>query len=224
MKEHLFLSLIAIALVGCSSAKYTVHDLQPLRISFWNNVNLSNLSESEFQFEFSKAKAACKVESLKLTIPSPSCVQPPKSDCTGLSGFELGFCRSFVPPVKCDYTAVNYAKRAQEEIYSNCLISKGWQLDWREGTGSDTSGGRFEYVAFNNEAQFFIKLNSVKKIGTKYMAVVRETSKVNARSSYQGVYVIDTESNTLTVDNGKAIYIESNSVAAILLARMKDLV
>ncbi|QQD21248.1 hypothetical protein GJQ54_05415 [Oceanospirillaceae bacterium ASx5O] len=73
------------------------------------------------------AESQCLMEAHKITVPSPSCVQPPKMSCQGQTGFALGFCNAYSPPTNCDYSAVNSAKQAQYEIMNSCMFLKGWE-------------------------------------------------------------------------------------------------
>lgn len=88
------------------------------------------VSESELRHEFIVATNTCKIEALKIPVPSPSCTQPPRKDCTGLSGFARGFCLGYTPQRQCDYSATNTARRAQVEIYESCMILRGWEKVW----------------------------------------------------------------------------------------------
>ena len=88
----------------------------------WNNpelyqkVRLGKMTNAELTYESTIAKNTCKIESLKIPIPSPSCTQPPRQDCTGLGGFALGYCQGNTPQPRCDYSATNAARDAQIEI------------------------------------------------------------------------------------------------------------
>ena len=123
--------------------------------------------------------------------------------------------------MKCDYSAVNMAKSDRYEIFTNCMISKGWQLESKPAPGGDSSGGVFEYVAYDNNNEFFIKEGTVERNDNVYTAVVRQSSKDGKSISYQGFYVFDTYQNTLTVDNESPVYINKGSAAEFILRRLK---
>jgi len=143
-----FILVLLLTITGCSSATYTRHNLGPLEGEFWVNRSLS-LNQPKLNFELSKIKGSCNMECHKLPVPSPSCVQPPKQDCTGMTGFALGFCRSNTPSMKCDYSSVNIAKQARSEIFYSCMSANGWQLEKLPIQASDSLGGLFEYVAYD---------------------------------------------------------------------------
>ena len=218
----LTVTISAFLLVGCSTT-YKKYNFGELGENYWNNHAFLHLSRSEFQLEFSKVKGACNVEAYKLHVPSPSCVQPPQQVCTGKTGFALGFCRSQIPSMQCDYSSVNIAKQARNEIYNSCMQANGWQLEWVRGAGTDVSGGIFEYVAFDNNNEYFIRLYSVARSGDLYFAVIRQSAKNSSGKSYQGVYVFNIKDNTLKVDNENPVKIEKGSAAEFLLKRVKQL-
>lgn len=218
--KHISIMILSILLAGCATT-YKSYQFGSLTNSHWNNYSLRDLPAADFQLEFSKIKGGCNVEAYKLPVPSPSCVQPPKNDCTGMTGFALGFCRGFTPSMKCDYSAVNIAKSARTEIFTNCMISKGWQLETKAGLGGDSSGGYFEYVAYDNNNEYFVKKGTIRKSGAIYSAVVRRNKKGSSSNSYQGVYYFDTASNTLKVDSALPVAIAKDSAAVIILKRLK---
>jgi hypothetical protein len=102
----------------------------------WTNDDLSaqrdsgSISTEQAQHEFTVVSSKCRIEALRIPIPSPSCTQPPRQDCAGMTGFALGFCRSFIPPPQCDYSSVNAAKSAQFEVFESCLTLNGWRKVW----------------------------------------------------------------------------------------------
>lgn len=213
--------MLSISLSGCVTT-YKTYEFGPLTNSYWNNYSLNDLPPTEYQLEFSKNKGECNVEAYKLQVPSPSCVQPPKNDCSGKTGFALGFCQSHTPSMKCDYSAVNIAKAARNEIFTNCLIAKGWQLKTKLGPGSDSSGGTFEYVAYDNNYEYFVKKGTINKNDSIYSAVVRRNKKGNSLDSHQGVYFFDVSKNTLKVDNESPVVFASTSAAEFILKRLKE--
>lgn len=210
-------------LSGCATTYQTVQ-LDSLGESYWTNSQLLHLQSSDFQLEFSKVKGKCNVEAYKLPVPSPSCVQPPRQDCTGLTGFALGFCQSHTPQMKCDYSGVNAAKNARVEIFSSCMQASGWILQKKNGQGADISGGRFEYVAYDNTNNYYVKLGTIIKQGSVYSAIVRKVSKTNSNESYQGRFYFDISNNILTVDDGAPSLINEGSAATFLLTRIKQLI
>ncbi len=212
--------IISLLVVGCATT-YKTYQFGPLTNSYWNNYSLTDLPATEYQLEFSKTKGECNVEAYKLQVPSPSCVQPPKANCTGKTGFALGFCQSYTPPMKCDYSAVNIATAARNEIFTNCMISKGWQLEKKSGPGSDSSGGVFEYVVYDNDNEFFVKNGTISKNGPIYSAVVRRNKKGSTSDSYQGIYCFDVRNNTLKIDNEPPVVIPAGSAAEFILKRLR---
>jgi hypothetical protein len=215
--------VFCLFLSGCGSTQFQKFNLSSLGKNFWNNPEISNLSSPKFQLEFSKVKGHCKVESFKLQVPSPSCVQPPKQDCSGQTGFSKGLCQSYIPPMKCDYSSVNAAKEAQGEIFHNCMLSKGWSQHWKKGIGTDISGGLFEKVAITGNDEYFIKMGTVTKYGSIYSAIVRKVSLVNSDKSSQFVYKFNQQTNLLEVENAKGVPIQVGSAGDLLFKRVKQL-
>ncbi|WP_299262914.1 hypothetical protein [uncultured Psychrosphaera sp.] len=129
MKAFLIILLIFI-LTAC---KTTTEPAKPKGEWVWINTNLSNdstTSKLEYSKEFELTKATCSIESSKVQIPSPSCVQPPKQDCTGKTGFALGFCQSYTPKPNCDYSSVNAAQDNKRKVFESCLTLNGWERVW----------------------------------------------------------------------------------------------
>jgi len=89
------------------------------------------LSKKELKYKFIKTKNICKIDSLKVPIPSPSCYVVPAPNCAGLTGFSKGFCESQGPEEKCDYSSVNSAKNAQNEIFEACMEIEDWKKVWQ---------------------------------------------------------------------------------------------
>ncbi|SMN12049.1 hypothetical protein SPBRAN_258 [uncultured Candidatus Thioglobus sp.] len=199
----------SLILSSCQTfQKYTLKDT-----GYWKN---ATLAAGEIQLEFSKIKSICNVESYKLPIPSPSCVQPPRKSCAGMTGFALGLCQGYTPKMRCDYSSVNIAKQARSEIFSSCMQANGWQF-YRNGIG-----GVFEYIAYNGNYKFFIKLGSVTKSGNMYSAIIRQKPKNSSGAIHQGMYVFNTDNNTFKVDSESYINIPKGSPAEFLLNRIKD--
>jgi hypothetical protein len=217
------LLLCAMILAGCTT--YEKHTLEPLGYSYYFNPALKNLSESEFQYEFSKVKGECKMEAYKLQIPSPSCSTIPAPNCTGLTGFALGLCQGQQPYQKCDYSSVNAAEAAQTEIYENCLTAKGWDTAWKNGAGTNTSGGLFEKIGSTNDgvSDIYLKPDSIIKEGDEFKGIVRNINKYNARKSYQGYWVFNEKENWFKVDNGEKTKIPEGSAAELILNRIEEL-
>ena len=94
-------------------------------------VSTGELSKKELKYKFIETKNKCKIDSLKVAIPSPSCYVVPAPDCTGLTGFSKGFCQSQRPQEKCDYSSVNAAKNAQNEIFEACMEIEDWKKVWQ---------------------------------------------------------------------------------------------
>ena len=45
-----------------------------------------------------------------------------------MTGFAAGFCKSYTPKPRCDYTSVHAAKDAQDRVYGSCMKLKGWDV------------------------------------------------------------------------------------------------
>ena len=130
--------LLSVLITGCASQPDSQPSAppQPPGEYKWRNEQLyaqadaGIIQEAQLKHEFVLANNTCKIESLKVPVPSPSCTQPPRQDCTGLTGFALGFCRSYAPQPRCDYSSVNAAREAQSEIYNSCMVLRGWTKTW----------------------------------------------------------------------------------------------
>lgn len=94
--------------------------------------NNGELSFEEVDHLFVVAKSECTIESNKIPIPPPSCTQPPQQDCSKMSGAALGFCQSGAMSSRqnCNYSSVNAAYRAQDEVFKSCMTLKGWKEKW----------------------------------------------------------------------------------------------
>jgi hypothetical protein len=135
---------IALVLVSCAGK------VPPAPQGIWDwinpdleaSVSAGTTSRPQADHDFVVAKNTCKIEALKLPIPSPACWQPPPQDCTGKVGFDLGFCQGYRPRARCDYSAVNAARQAQDEIFRSCMSLRGWSPVWvPEGTPRLGPGG-----------------------------------------------------------------------------------
>ena len=94
----------------------------PERLSLAGSQEDLRKQEILFEREFNE----CKVEMYKIAIPAPTCTV---QDCTGKTGFALGFCQGYNP---CDYSAVNSAKNSRTEVLQACMGSKGHMLLTKE--------------------------------------------------------------------------------------------
>ena len=130
------LTTIVLILQGCSSAPKIDEVEAPKGRWLWVNPELyskqfsGEISEKEVDYKFTISKNQCKVESLQVPVPSPSCYVIPAPNCAGMTGFALGFCRSTPPREQCDYSSVNAAKDAQFEIFKACMQVDGWERKW----------------------------------------------------------------------------------------------
>tara|TARA_B110001450_G_scaffold251196_1_gene270962 strand:- start:338 stop:1045 length:708 start_codon:yes stop_codon:yes gene_type:complete len=223
---RIFLFIIVLCLSGCQTTppQKTEIVLTQLGYYYWENNEFSDLDNAKQNFELSKAKGQCDVQKFSLQIPSPSCVQPPAPDCSiHPPGFARGFCKGMgAPRPKCDYSAVNAAKRAQKNIWSSCMTASGWVSKFSNvGYGSDTTGGVFSNpVASNENAMWYVKLSSIQSSNSSISAVVRQGCKSGADtkcSPYQGVWTFYLESKTFTVDQEPQGKILPDSSASIIL-------
>lgn len=130
------LPLLSMILTGCATVGQQQEQTKPAGEFQWRNDKLysaadrGELSSSELNHEFVTAQSQCKIEALKIPVPSPSCTQPPKQDCTGKTGFSLGMCQRYVPNPRCDYSSVNAAYDAQNQVFESCMGLKGWSKIW----------------------------------------------------------------------------------------------
>lgn len=127
-----FATSIALLLLGCG----TQQAVKPSGEYKWENRELysklarGETTNSRVDHDFVIAKNTCKVDALKVPIPSPSCTQPPRQDCFGKTGFALGLCQTYTPSPQCDYSSVNAAYSAQGEIFDSCMMLQGWKKVW----------------------------------------------------------------------------------------------
>ena len=96
----------------------------------YSKLTSEQITNKEVDYIFTVARNKCKIEGLKVSIPSPSCYVVP-ANCEGLTGFARGFCRGIGPKEKCNYSSVIAAKEAQTEITEACMELNGWELQWK---------------------------------------------------------------------------------------------
>jgi hypothetical protein len=215
--------LTSTLIISSCTTNHKQYNLGKLGEYSWNNQFLKNASEDVFKTEFINIKKNCEVEVNKIPVPSPSCILPAENTCSKLTASRLGMCYS-APVQKCDYRAVNIAEQARERKFSGCMQESGWKLEWQPGSGKDISGGVFEYVAADNDNEYFIKKNSASFVNNKYTAVLRIISKDKTKKSFQGVYVFDVFNNTLQIENTEPVLMNENSAAVKLLTIIKALI
>ncbi len=224
------LLIIVLFLHGCQTTPppKTEVVLTELGHYYWENNEFSDLDTAQQNFELSKAKGQCDVQKFSLQIPSPSCVQPPAPDCSlHPPGFARGFCQGMgAPRPKCDYSAVNAAKRAQENIWDSCMTASGWVYKFSNvGYGSDTTGGVFSTpVASNQESNWYVKLSSIQSSDNIISAVVRRgciSVADTGCSPHQGIWRFYLESKTMTVDQESQVKILPDSAASIILTYLE---
>ncbi|MAE02299.1 hypothetical protein [Pseudoalteromonas lipolytica] len=160
-------TLILVSLItGCNSTSNNPNNIQPVEENVWTSPTLSKrvssgeITRSEELAIFNDSRASCKIESLKISVPSPSCVQPPRQDCSGLTGFSKGFCQSYTPPPNCDYSAQNQAYAAQKQVFDLCMNKLGFFLE-----GKSTNS-----IAAKNKPEEDIKdiVNSIPQLKLWY--------------------------------------------------------
>ena len=99
--------------------------------ALYDQANAEAITDAQLNHAFVVAKNTCKIQALQVPIPSPSCTQPPKQDCSSMAErFGKGFCKGYNPGPTCDRTAVVAAQEAQVEIYDSCMFLSGWERDW----------------------------------------------------------------------------------------------
>lgn len=139
---RIYLTAIAVALLcGCASVQKISPEEKKRRLAehkitiFWSNPELEKgvddgvIESDEYSYQYKILTAECTVQSKSISIPSPSCTQPPRQDCSGMTGFALGFCRSYTPKARCNYESVNAAYDAQHIVYQACMERNGWISD-----------------------------------------------------------------------------------------------
>jgi len=128
-------AVMCIVITGCQSPKRAKVTGEYV----WKNNDLysmkanGEITEAELDHKFIIAKSLCKIESLKVPIPSPSCSARPVTSCAGLTGLALGMCQGSQASSNnqiCDYSSVYAAQDAQIEIFASCMIISGWERIW----------------------------------------------------------------------------------------------
>jgi hypothetical protein len=213
-----FIFFLQLVLVGCAANKEI--PLGPLGKYSWENNELGTAPHPKKQSELIRSKARCNVESLKLQIPSPSCWQPQRQDCTGLTGFSAGFCRSYIPPRECDYSSVNAAKNAQKNIFISCMRVNGWRKSWKRGVGVDVSGGRFEEIGTTTKYTWYLKLGSVDIIVNNYRFIIRGVHKTDSSKSVQIMYKVNKSNHTYISEQGEEGTFIKDSIIDMVLKRL----
>lgn len=90
------------------------------------------LSAADLDRAFELSQSRCKIESMKIAVPPPSCVQRQVEGCFGLSGMALGRCQALrdsqrsLGQLACDNSAATAAYEAQDSIFENCMVVEGW--------------------------------------------------------------------------------------------------
>jgi hypothetical protein len=122
-----FVAVIGFILVaGC--AHHPSGTYQWRNDDLYAKIDSGTVSREQADHEFLIAKSACKIEALKVPVPSPSCTQVPP--CTR-TGYQLGLCAEVAATAQhCNYSSVNAATEAQGEIFESCLFLAGWRKIW----------------------------------------------------------------------------------------------
>lgn len=144
MLNCLRLLVVVGLLTGCATVEKPTGEWVWTHPELYAQAAAGEISEAELNHKFVISKSKCKIESLKIPVPSPSCTQPPRQDCTGKTGFALVFCQSYTPPQRCDYSAVNAAKNAQIEVLNSCMQLAGWNRVWQPYQESEPVASRQE--------------------------------------------------------------------------------
>lgn len=132
MKLQILIVATSLLLYGCASPPQKT---KPKGEWIWSNYPLyqqadnGEISEQEVDYRFTVDKSKCKIESLKVPVPSPSCYVVPAMDC-GSGTFSSAVCRGWGPTTDCDYSSVDIALDAREDIYIACMGLTGWQRQW----------------------------------------------------------------------------------------------
>lgn len=136
MERYLLIIFGVLFLSGCAGKQVPQSD-KPEGKFVWENPELYEklysgiISSKELDHKFIMSKNLCKIQSLQIAVPSPSCTQAPRQSCDGLTGFSAGFCSSYSPPPTCNYSSVDAAKDAQKEIFNSCMSIDGWVSVWQ---------------------------------------------------------------------------------------------
>lgn len=89
------------------------------------------ISDAELKHAFITDKNKCKIEALQVPVPSPSCSTIAPPDCSRLKGFAYGYCIGQRPRQECNYSSVDAAQNAQNEIFKSCMELGGWSQVWQ---------------------------------------------------------------------------------------------
>lgn len=93
---------------------------------------------NEYDKSLYMSQNECEIESLKIPIPSPSCVAVQRVDCLNVRQLERQECllsnnrKSNRPKVVCDYYSIEKAEASQVSVYKSCMALNGWQEVWQE--------------------------------------------------------------------------------------------
>lgn len=178
--------LVALSLMACQSTQQP--QKEPTGSWLWSNAQLeeswnkgeTTREQNGHQFFIDKAK--CEIEKLKIPIPSPSCTQAHKQDCSNLTGFAKGFCQGHSPQPQCDYSSVNAARKSQIVVFDSCLNVAGWVKRWENFADKNkkpkfgmTIGEIPQYLREQHE----IKAGALVGVVTKGMAAYYADIKPN---------------------------------------------
>ena len=84
---------------------------------------------TESRKELFEADNTCRIEALKVPVPSPACSSPPTHSCGGLTGWQLAVCQTEQErSPRCDYSSVDAAVAAQREVHTRCMALRGWRV------------------------------------------------------------------------------------------------
>ena len=128
MKRFILSLVLGVLVGGCATtAKQEPH-------GNWIWTHRTYGSGSDQNHKYVVAKNTCKIESLTIPIPSPSCVSAPAYGCEDVdyskNGFQQGFCRGQPPRLICDDSSVKSAKKAQTDVFNSCMAVEGWSARW----------------------------------------------------------------------------------------------
>ncbi len=128
--------LLLAFVVGCSSHTHKAEKPHGEYKWHYRNPDKKELSKSDLENELLMSTNACKIEALKIVAPSPSCTSSPGylQSCSGLVGFARGMCDASnsraLGRIKCDSSATDEARSNQKQIYTSCMILRGWESVW----------------------------------------------------------------------------------------------
>lgn len=217
-------ALFTLTLSGCGGNIINTPSkvqLAPFVKTKWVNASMAGASAADLHYTFKRDEAACKIEALNIPIPSPSCVQPPRQDCTGLTGFALGYCQSNTPAPRCDYSSVNAAKNAQKEVQQNCMYLAGWSIQSSPGPGSDSRGGLFTLAATGEGKEWYIMESTIENDEVSSSVLVRYLNYNNRSDDYQGFMYFDIAAKKFAFDNDQYKAIPPSSAADHILTRIR---